>query len=106
MRLLVLILVSLAIVTAACDGDTFAIDLVNDTGQAQIVVECKFDDCENPRSSKLLAPDESARTIGVVGVVSWWQVLDLDENVLGCFRLDFDERPKHDLFASDLGDCP
>jgi hypothetical protein len=92
----------------AIEGDTFGIDLVNDTDQRLQFLQCGGD-CD---SFYQMPHADSGENVGInntVGVVNLWQVRDEEGNVLGCFRIDFDHRPgpdEDDLYVSrDLGPC-
>lgn len=88
------------------DGDTFGMHLVNDTDQPLEYRNCKGRNCENPRSTKIVEPGDFRRAGGALGVANWWQVRDTSGNILGCYDLLYDERPKFDLITADVQPCP
>jgi hypothetical protein len=98
------------VLAANCDweGDTFRVSLVNDTEAQLKFLQCDVD-CDTLHERLDADPGESHGANGTVDVASLWQVQDEMGHVLGCFRIDFDERPGPEsdaLYASrDLVAC-
>ena len=89
------------------EGETFTVDLVNDTTEPLQFLQCADDYCESFARAKRVDPRESHPIAGTVDVLSWWQVQDEAGHVLGCFRIDFSQRPRGlELRASELRSCP
>lgn len=98
------------VLLGSCDweGETFNVNLVNDTSERIQLQNCRSDDCDSffSESLALAEPGESIGVTGTVGRPTWYQARDEEGNVLGCFTLDLDESANFDLYASDLRPCP
>ena len=88
------------------DGDTYTLNLTNDT--QEMLVMCARDCDSSPTRPRQVEPGEYALVSGAVGHGVLWQVRDLEDNILGCFIYDFDERPKIEerYVSTDLVPCP
>jgi hypothetical protein len=93
---------------AACEGDTFRMDLTNDTQEPLEFRLCSAD-CNRFHLESRIEPGKHRPTNFAVGILSYWQVQDEEGAVLGCFRIyEPDERPElRVLYVSkDLVPCP
>jgi hypothetical protein len=95
---------------AACDidGETFGVELVNDLQVPVDFHQCSTGDCDDvgERSASDVPSGKSVSTVGVVDVVSWYEVIG-PAGSLGCLRIDFDSRPHNvRIMASAVEPCP
>ena len=99
--------VGAALVTGSLEGDTFSMNVVNDTDERVQLRQC-LDACDSSVRTPHLEPGDDYSVSAALGVLNWWQVRDEAGNVLGCFRIDFDDRPEfNDLYVGeDLVPCP
>jgi hypothetical protein len=83
------------LLAANCDweGDTFRMSLVNDTDAQLKFLQCDLA-CDTIHQRLDAGPGESHGANSTAGVASLWQVQDQMGQTLGCFRIDFDERPE------------
>lgn len=99
-------LLSVWLVACSIDGDTYRLNLTNDTHET--LVMCPRDCDSSPIEPEQVEAGEYEPVNGAVGHRLLWQVRDQEDNILGCFIYDFDERPKIEerYVSTDLVPCP
>lgn len=100
-------LAAAAIIAVACEGDTFGIDLRNDT-MDDVLFEACVRECASIGRTDRVEPGESRHVSGTLDYLAWYRVRSEADEVLGCLRIDFDRREDvHELRVSqDLVPCP
>lgn len=89
------------------DGQTFPVDLTNDSAEPLTFLVCVDDDCQSFGRREQVAPGETYPDVGKVDRPAMWLVSDLQGNVLGCFRIPFDKKYEHvTLRVSEIDRCP
>ncbi len=61
---------------AACEGDTFRIDLTNDTQEPLEFGQCKRGNCNSFHFESRIEPGKDYGANFRVGILSYWQVQD------------------------------
>ena len=100
--------VVLSVLLAACDTDvTNGYWLVNDT-QDTLEFEFCSTDCATSGGMDLVEPGYSVPQYAFIGDTLWWQVRDLEGQVLGCLKVDDDRasKPQDRFVSKDLERCP
>lgn len=89
------------------EGDTYPVDFVNDTTRPLKFSVCAAGDCDSLRGTRIVKPGESYPVSGTVDLVSFYNVQDETGAEIGCFKLDFDARPKNlEIPVSRIRSCP
>jgi hypothetical protein len=100
------VLVFVACQSIGFDGDTYSIELANASTEQLTFLDCGVGDCDDPLRTRRVDAGDSINAVGTVDVFTWWQVRNLESNVLGCFLFDFEERPSAGLSTNELDECP
>jgi hypothetical protein len=100
-------LTAISVALGACDGDTYSVQLVNDTQQAVEFEDCLGDNCDDLRHVATLDPGDSSSENATVDADEWWLVRDESGAKLGCVNAPSDERyPDYEVLASAVQGCP
>lgn len=88
------------------EGDTYAVDLTNNT-QERLRFHACGGGCDEEHLVTWVEAGDKRSANGALGVLNLWQVRNEEGVVMGCFRLDVEERSQvRDLSVSrDLEPC-
>ena len=104
-----LALTALLLLTAceSLDGDTFSMKLVNDAPREVSLYHCKDFSCGELGPRIRVSPGDSFPLTMVTKIIKRYLVEDSDGNLLGCVRLEFEERHAGlQVPVSDAEPCP
>ena len=96
------------LVACNIDGDTYRMDLKNDTPEILEIGLCGSD-CDKTNASNLVEPGDTYTSMNIVGVLNWYRVQDEEATVLGCIKVyEPDERPniRERNVSTNLVPCP